>query len=220
MGTTVTSPPPIGSTADMLNRLKAVLPSRWFPDSTPILDGVLTGLATTTSTLYAMLGYVRLQTRIATATDSFLDLAATDYCGGRISRAAAEPDPIFRARLQRELLRTRATRLAVSSALSDVTGRIPAIFEPQQPSDTGVYGAMIGYGVAGAWGSLSMPFQSLVVAYRPFPSGSPAWTGGPGPGAPAPGTALVTLPLADAAIYAAVARVMPIAATCWTAISN
>ena len=43
----------------MLARLKAVLPLRWFPDATPILDALITGLASTWSTLYAMLAYVK-----------------------------------------------------------------------------------------------------------------------------------------------------------------
>ena len=44
-------PPPAGSIADMLGRLKAVLPTRWFADETPVLDGVLSGFAATAAAM-------------------------------------------------------------------------------------------------------------------------------------------------------------------------
>lgn len=219
MSTTTT--PPVGSTADMLARLKSVLPLRWFPDETPILDGLLTGLASVGATLYAMLAYVGLQTRVATITDSFIDLAASDYCGPRLVRRAGETDAFFRIRLQRELLRTRGTRGAAQSALQDLTGRVPSIVEPARPADTGGYGVACGYSTAGAWGSAVVPFQCFIVAYRPFAPGAAPWLGGPGPGAPMPAADIdVQGTVADAEIYAAVANVMPCAAIGWTALQN
>jgi hypothetical protein len=67
-----------GDTNDMLARLKMVLPARWFADATPILDAVLTGLANAWSQLYGLLATVKLQTRLATASGVFLDIAAKD----------------------------------------------------------------------------------------------------------------------------------------------
>ncbi len=54
-----------GEPDDMLARLKLVLPARWFGDVTPVLDAVLTGLASTWSNLYALLANVRLQAQRA-----------------------------------------------------------------------------------------------------------------------------------------------------------
>ena len=62
----------IGDAADMIARLAALLPLRWFGDVTPVLSAVLAGLADGWAWLYTMLTYARLQTRIATATDSLL----------------------------------------------------------------------------------------------------------------------------------------------------
>ncbi len=77
-----------GDTNDMLARLKLVLPARWFSDTTPILDALLTGLASAWSGLYALLSYVRSQGRIATASGIFLDIASTDYLGDALPRRA------------------------------------------------------------------------------------------------------------------------------------
>jgi hypothetical protein len=208
----------IGSVTDMLSRLKAVLPSRWFPDETPILDGLLTGLAGAAATLYGMLAYVRQQTRVATLTDSFIDLAATDYCGNRLVRRVGESDAVFRARLQRELLRSRATRGAMAAAVGDLTGRQAAIFEPARAADTGGWGVALGYGAGGGWGSNVLPFQFFVSAYRPFAAGAAAWTAGSNvPGAPlAEAAALVQGTVRDAEIYAAIAAAAPCATIAWT----
>lgn len=210
---------PTGSAADMLARLKAVLPARWFPDNTPVLDALLGGLASTAATLHGMIGYVRTQTRVASVSDNFLDLATMDYCANRVSRRALESDASLRPRLLREMIRERGTNAALVAAIQDVTGRTPAIFEPMAPGNTGGYGVACGYGAVGGYASLTMPFQCLVTAYRPFAANAPAWTTGPGPGAPV-AAALVPLPVADADIYAAIAAVTPISAIAWTSLQN
>ena len=86
-----------GDQQDMIARLRAVLPTRWFPDSAPVLDGLLSGLASGWSWAYQQLLYVKAQTRIATATDVWLDIIANDYFGGRLARRAdkaTEPSAI------------------------------------------------------------------------------------------------------------------------------
>lgn len=191
----------IGDTNDMLRRLNAVLPLRWFSDAAPVIQALLTGLAVVWSGLYQILAFVRLQTRLATATGAFLDMAAQDFFGMRVVRAQNQSDAAFLAVIRREMLRDRATRPAMASMMIDLTGRTPNLFEPARPADTGAWNGPLGYGVTGAWGSLSMPFQFLITAYRP-----------------APGS--INMPVADADILAAVASVAPVASVAWTRISN
>ena len=211
-----------GDTPDFVSRLKANLPTRWFPDATPVLDAVLTGLATAWSSLYALLADVRLQSRIATATGSFLDGASADFFAARLPRRTAEPDGAFRVRIMRALAREHATRAALASMLRDLTGRTPTIFEPARIADTGAYATpAMGYGVAGAWGSLALPFQVFVTVRRPQGSGiaSIAGYGTPGPLARA-SLAQISGQVTDRDIYAAIASVMPTATTAWTHITN
>ena len=189
-----------GDTNDMLARIKAVVPARWFPDATPLLDGMTTGLAETGSWLHALLADVQRQTRLATATGGFLDMIAHDYFGSRLPRRAAQSDSGFRVRIQTELFRERGTRGALVEVLEYLTGRTPAVFEPARPADTRGWGVALGYGVAGGWGSLTLPFQCFVTAYRPTPQGGD--------------------PVSDNDIMAAIAGVTPVAAIAWVRISN
>jgi hypothetical protein len=221
-----------GDAADMIARLLALLPLRWFADAAPVLAALLAGLADGWAWLYAMLTYARSQTRIATATDSFLDLIAQDFFAAALARRFGESDGAFRARIQAELLRPRATRAAVIGELVNLTGRTPVVFEPARPADTGGYGTALGYGVAGGWGSLKLPFQVFVTAYRPLGSGVPlvgGWghattaygAGGWGVGAmDYASLAQVESQVTDAAINAAIAGTVPVAVTAWTRISN
>lgn len=212
----------LGDPTDMLSRLRAALPARWFPDVAPLLDGLLSGLAQAGAATYGLVQYAHTQARIATATNLWLDLVAADFFGIRLQRRAGEADGPFRVRIQRELLRPRATRPALVAQLHDLTGRAPWIFEPSRPADTGVWGGWAGYGVAGGWGSLSLPFQLFVVARRPAGSGIPLV---PGYGAGGYGVAgeYVALNMlsgvTDADIFATITAVMPAAATAWTRIA-
>lgn len=222
----------VGDRQDIVARLKAVLPSGWFPDSTPVLDAILGGLAAGWSSIYTALQYARNQTRLATASDIWLDIIAEDFFGARLSRNG-QGDALLRVRIQHEILRSRGTRAAVSSVLTDLTGRAPAIFEPFRPADTGAWGSGrvagsgIGYGTAGGWGSLSLPYQCFVTAYRPNGSGIAnvtGWTkpaGGYGVGAIEYGNASMSqAQVTDSDILCAIASVMPVAAVAWTRISN
>lgn len=212
---------------DMTARLRGLLPSRWFPDDAPVLDGLLTGLAAGWTHLSALIDYAARQTRIATASDGWLDMIARDYFLSRIRRRAREDDMTFSARIRRELLRERGTRKAVISVLTDLTGRAPRIFEPARPADTGAWNGPIGYGAAGAWGSLLLPFQCFVTAFRPQGAGiaqvsgwnQPAggWGGG---NIEYASLAMIAGQVTDTDIYTAVADVMPAAAIAWTRISN
>ena len=167
----------IGDQADIVGRLRAVLPVRWFPDSAPVLDALLSGLASGWSSVFQQLQYVRAQTRIATATDIWLDVVAQDYLGSRLVRRTGQGDAAFRGAIQRELFRERGTRAAIVSGPQDLTGRPPQIFEPARPgepaaTDRRLAMAGLGYGCAGGWGSLTLPFQCFITAYRSIGAGT------------------------------------------------
>lgn len=162
-----------GDQNDMLARLQATLPAGWFSQASPVLDATLAGFASGWALLYTQQQYVALQTRIATATDVNLDMVAADYFGAWPVRALGENDQSFRARVQAELLAPRGTRAALLQNLTALTGKTPLIFEPANAADTGAYGGRadrkwqgLAYGQAGGWGSLALPFQCFVTAFR------------------------------------------------------
>ena len=227
-----------GDTTDILSRLKAVLPSRWFADETPVLDGMLYGLAWGWAWIYSMLTYTTAQTRIMTATNLWLDIIARDFFGNRIRRRIDEQDDGFRLRIKTALLREHGTRNAIVSALFDLTGREPKIFEPSRTTDTGGYGDLanpaigLAWGLVGGWGYLNLPFQCFITAYRPGGNGiasvsgwgtglSASAIGGYGNGAIEYATLeMLQGQVLDADIYRTIADVMPVAAIGWTQILN
>ena len=211
-----------GDSPDIVARLKATLPTRWFPDQTPVLDGLLAGLATAFSGLYTLLSTVKAQSRIATATGQFVDGASADFFGSGLPRRADEADATFSVRIRQQLVREHATRAAVVSAVEDLTGHSPAIFEPGRVGDTGGYATFaFAYGTAGAWGNLNLPFQVFVSVKRAQGVGI-ANLGGYGTAGPLARASLSTASgqVTDADIYAAIASVMPTATRAWTQITN
>jgi len=220
-----------GDQNDMAARMRAVLPAGWFPDSAPILTAILAGFGAIWAQMYALLAWVRLQTRITTATGANLDLISLDFFGGDLQRRAGESDAAFEARIERELFRPKGTRVAVVQELTDLTGQAPRIFEPRLTSDTGGYAiGGVGYGAGGGYGSLLLPFQFFVQAY--FAVATPianvggyyagaGWAGG-GYGAGAieyADTENVPGLIQDADIYAGVNNVRPVGTIAWVAIS-
>lgn len=192
-----------GDQADIVGRLKAVITSTWFPNTSqgqlsnsPVLDGLLNGVAWVWAQTYSLLQFAKLQTRIATASGVFLDIIALDFFGSFIKRRNAELDNSFRVRIKKELFREKATRAGLIKALTDLTGRVPGVFEPAYPLDTGGYGRTgmpagtgLGYGVAGGYGCLLLPFQYFLTPYRPTGGGIATVAGW--------GGALVVTPLTD-----------------------
>lgn len=217
-----------GDQNDLFLRLKAILP-RWFGDTTPTLDAVLQGLAWAGSFVYSLWAYAKLQTRILTASDGWLDMIAADFFGTAVLRQANQTDASFRARIIINLMRERATRRAIIKVLQDLTGRTPIVVEPQRPADTGAYSAPnSGYGSAGSYGSMLLPYQGFVTAYRPLTTGIP-YVAGYGVSTGAYSTpsradyasqANVQGSVTDADIYAAIDSVKPAATTLWANISN
>lgn len=224
-----------GDADDMLARIKATLPP-WFPSSAPILDGLLWGFATSAAWVYGLIAYAKLQTRVGTATDGFLDLIAHDFFGRRMVRGTRSDD-LFRSAIIAELFRPRQTRQAIIDVLTGLTGRAPEIFEPARPQDTGAYapgptgdgqGYGAAYGITGGYGSLLMPYEILITAYRPATSGIPTVIGygGPAGGYSTPSTIeygsldMIEGAVTDADIYSAVSNVRAAGITAWVAISN
>jgi hypothetical protein len=214
-----------GDRDNMLARLRALLPLRWFADAAPVRDALLNGLATTWASMHDMITFARRQTRIGTATGAWLDMAARDFFGARLPRRWHEADADYAARIRAALLQPRATRAALSDVLTRLTGRAPAIFEPTQPGDTGAWGMALAYGTAGGWGSLALPLQSFVTAYRPHGTGIgnvAGWGGGPGGyGVGAieyAALAMISGQVTDAEINAAIAGTLPVTGIAWTRI--
>lgn len=223
----------LGDQSDMLYRMKQVLPLGWFPDSSPVLDTLMSGAAWAWAWVYQTVQYARHQARIATAEQTWLDLIAVDFFGAALPRRGNESDTAYRSRIQAELIRERGTRAAVVAALTDLTGREPIIFEPAYAFDTGGFGGKngggggLGYATAGGWGSLSLPMQFFATAYRPTGSGIAnvaGWAcaaGGYCCGALEYGNLdMVQGQVTDADIYTAIGNVLPIGVIAWTRISN
>ena len=219
-----------GDTSDIVSRLKQLFPNGWFiAGSVPLRDALLQGMATGLSWAYSALAYVRLQTRIGTATDGFLDLIALDFFGTTLTRAAGQSDASFRARILASLFRERGTRAALVAALTALTGRAPRVVELMRPADTGSYGGpLCGYGAAGAYGSMLLLYQCFVQVYRPAGVGIPLVagygisTGGYGSPSRASYASITQLQgsILDSDVYAAIESVRPEATTVWTAISS
>jgi hypothetical protein len=221
-----------GDQQDMVSRLKAVLPLRWFPDDTPVLHSLLNGLACGWASVYSLIQYVRTQARISTAQDTWLDIAAADYFGDQVRRRTGESDDQFRTEIMHDLVRDHGTRASVVKILLDLTGQAPAIFEPAYPPDTGGYagtaraGGGLAYGVAGGWGSLQLPFQFFVTAYRPIGTGIAlvgGWNSGVGGygigGIEYADLSMIQGQITDNEINAAIASVLPVAVIGWTRIT-
>ena len=218
-----------GDQDDIVERLKQLIPNGWFTvGASSIRDAVLVGIANSLAFIYSILAYLRLQSRITTATDGFLDLIAADYFGNTLYRALGQSDDSFRARIIASILRERGTRNSVVSILTQLTGRAPVILEPQRPLDTGVYGGPgLAYGLVGGYGSTVLPYQSFVTAFRPEGQGIPNVAGyGVSTGAYGTPSRLEYASLSmihgvtDNDLYAAVNSVRPTGYTIWMAISS
>lgn len=217
-----------GDQQDQFQRIKALIP-KWFSDDTPVLDALLRGFAYAKSFVYGLIVYAALQTRIKTATDGWLDMIAADFFCSSLLRKSGQSDASFRNRIIINLFRERATRNGLVRVLTDLTGRAPVVFEPQRPLDTGSYGGpLIGYGVAGGYGSMLLPFQAFVTAYRPTSTGIPnvagygVSTGGYSRASQAEIASLNMIQgaVTDDDIYAAIDSVKPVGTTIWTRIAN
>lgn len=216
-----------GDDDDMLARQAAAIPPWFGPPG--ILPGILRLPAAMSSRLgawlYSLIVYARAQTRIATATGGWLDLIAWDFFGARVRRKPHQSDDRFRARIQAEMFRPRATRPAMAAMLRDLTGREPRIFEPNRPADTGGIGLPSGLaiGVSGAVGSVIAPGNVFIDVYRdpeagiPYAAGIGVSTGGIGVASRAVIASLEEIrgALRDEDVYAAIEATRPVGIAIW-----
>lgn len=168
-----------GDQNDILSRLQSYIPRGWFGDwsEAPIVSALLTGIASVFTTIYLLVMFFRAQTRLDTSTGGWIDLWAADFFGGNLPRKPNESDSSYIARIKVALFQDRATRPAMISVLTQLTGRAPIIFEPARPLDSGCLGANTGVnsfcGVA-RMGSIACPFSALITVFRPQVSGGSA----------------------------------------------
>ena len=213
-----------GDSNDVVSRVFATLPP-WFPDLTtaPILNSILQGIGDAYSFVYSYLQFATLQTRIKTATGGWLDLIAWDFFGSRFLRRSGEADAIFQGRILVELLRPRATRGAVIEAVTDLTGVAPLVCEPWNTNDCGAYGiGTSGYGVAGCYGSISLPNQIFLTVQRPPGAGVPNVGGygvggliGYGVAGELADLSQMAGPIPDSEIYETIAQTVAAGITAW-----
>lgn len=210
-----------GDTPDLISRLRAQLPRRWFPDDAPVLTALLSGLSATWVDVFSKLGYISRQARLRLVSDGWLDLASADYRGTNLIRRIGESDLLLRARLL-PIFRDKATRASVIARLLALTGNVATVIEPTILADTGGYGIAMGYGVAGRYGTLNLPFQSFIDVGRPVGSGIPlvggygSSNGGYGAGAIAWSRLSDQAPhVTDADIFSAVADTIPAGSIAW-----
>jgi hypothetical protein len=224
-----------GDQADMAGRIRAVLPQGWFGDNTPVLNVLLAGFGAALAWSFSLIQLALSAVLMTTAPDIWLDLHAQDFLGNSVLRRTQEGDASFLARVQAAIFPPGATRSAMIQRLTQLTGRAPVIFEPTQPMDTGAYGyGGLGYNVAGGYGSLELPFQAFVTAFRPVSQGVPllaGYSGNTSSPVYAPlgyGTGLGSYVdiaqafdgVTDADIYATIAATEPAGSIAWARISS
>ncbi len=162
-----------GDKQDFIQRLLNNIPE-WFGENNPLLDATLGGSATQHSFIYSLWEYLKLQTRIITATEENLDLISCDFFGDRVPRRSEESDDVYRRRILSLLFQPKATRPAMFNAIKNLTGVDPIIFESWNPSDCGGYAGVtsvppyiIGYSVTGKYGSGSYRYQAFIDVFLP-----------------------------------------------------
>lgn len=157
-----------GSVTDIVGRLRAVLPP-WFPTVAPVLNGLLTGFATSAAFIYSLYQYAQTQTRITTQTGAWLDLTAWDYLGPTFLRRTGESDTSFQSRIITWLTLPRVTVAGITAMLRALTGRTPAVLEPAIGTGGWDQTPALAYDVAGCWSGSSLS----ITAFRPPGQGIP-----------------------------------------------
>lgn len=224
-----------GTALDILQRVKRLIPNRWFSYVAPYRDAIMGGLSDLASWSYNLVLYARAQTRIATAYGIWLDVISYDYLGRFLVRNGMQDD-VFRATIRATILQERVTRAGMINALTVLTGKVPWIFEPWNTFDTGAYSGprntgspqygSMGYGVGqGGYGNMGLPAQTFLNVQRSLPSGVPRVGGysnpisGYGLGSVeyvGPNIALVGI--TDDVINKLISMTKPTGSTCWVQI--
>lgn len=153
----------VGDHDDILNRLLSQTPESWFGADHPVLNVVLEGYVNTAKFHYNdQYLYSKLQTRIKTATDIYLDGISKDFLGDLLPRRDGEKDDLYRKRILATILQMKATRPAMENALFLLTGYKPVIFEPRRD---GTFYNVNCYCNHSLYGSSSMPYQCFIDVY-------------------------------------------------------
>lgn len=178
----------IGSVPNMARRLRSLLPTSWFPATPipallsngdtallqnggvlsistpgpPVLVALLQAPASALAWAYALLAFVRLQTRILTSSGGWLDLTAYDFFGDTFSRTTGQSDSAFAAAIIAQIFLIRNTRQALINVLTTLTGSAPVVFEPWRIPDCAALKETLFYGVAGLRGSRTLTFTVFV----------------------------------------------------------
>ena len=180
----------------------------------------------------------RTQSRIMTATDVWLDLISLDFFNLALPRRSGEADTSFRNRIKTRLFRYTATRQAIITGLTILTGRTPLIIEPWNNGDCGSWdalggpynGGIMAYSTSGAWGSILLPYQFFVQVKRQNLGGvigvqgytaQPQMVGGYGVGAiEYVSAAMVGATVQDADIYQTILDLKAEGTIAWVNISS
>lgn len=139
-----------GDQDDFISRLLRLLPSGWFPSDAPRLKAVLQGAAASLSAAFAMFSFVKVQTRIQTASGSFLDLISEGYFGGNLPRLQYESDSAYAGRIEYNLIAPRGTHDGMMQMLHQLTGNTAVIFQPNLAGDCLCLASRSAPNVAGA----------------------------------------------------------------------
>jgi hypothetical protein len=169
----------IGDQNDTYSRIQRLIPP-WFgrQDASPVINSAIQGAAWALAFVYSLYAFAVLQTRLATMSGGWLDLAAGDYFGDNLRRFGAEQDGTYSRRIRLEVLRDRNTRNGIDRAVYDLTANHPIIFEAFRPADGGGLGTYgLALGVVGGWGSAGGAFQVLVSTQAPTGFGIPTLPG-------------------------------------------
>lgn len=162
-----------GDQPDIIARLKRWLPGGWFPpDIGTRIYSIIAGFASLLAVIWATISYVALQTRVATTTDGFLDLASKDFFDANLKRLPGETDTAYSLRIRNEVFRDRLTRNAIDQQVFDITGNHPIITELQRPADIGCLGYTFAMGY-GLLGSRSDTCAVFITTTPPTSSGIP-----------------------------------------------
>lgn len=173
----------IGDSTDIVNRVKGLIPNRWFRWVAPYRDAIIGGLADLAAWNYGWILYARAQTRMATAYGIWLDILAYDFLGRFLVRNGLADDT-FRTIIRATILQERVTRNGMINAMTALTGNAPTIFEPWNTIDTGAYSSpgnsgavqcpLFGYGVGhGGYGNMALNDQAFIQIVRGSGSGVP-----------------------------------------------
>lgn len=176
-----------GDQNNILTRLQSYLPNGWFGDltQTPVLNSLLNGISSVMATIYMLIMFFWAQTRLQTSSGGYVDLWAADFLGNSLPRLSGETDTAYINRIKINVFQQRATRQAMINVLTSLTGRVPVIFEPGRPLDSGTTGSLAspsltnpaGFCGVARCGSMGVPFSALITAYLPNIGGGSSGAG-------------------------------------------